>query len=157
MSRAGLTTLLAAVALTLALTAAPAALAAHPPSLPDVEDEVMCVTCNVPLNVAESPQAEAQKAQIRRLIDRGLTKDQIKDRLVAEYGRNVLALPDDDGIGLAAYLVPAAVAALMIAVLALLVPRWRRRPREAAFGTSAPALSPADERRLDEDLARYDP
>ncbi len=149
----------AALAAALLALATPVAAAAATPraTFTDIEDEVMCVSCNVPLNVAESPQAEAQKAQIRRLIDRGLTKEQIKDRLVAEYGRNVLALPGDDGIGLAAYLVPAAVAALMIAVLALLIPRWRRRPREAAIATPAAAISPADERRLDEDLARYDP
>ena len=148
----------AALAAALLALAAPAGAPGATPRVTytDIEDEVMCVSCNVALNVAESPQAEAQKAQIRRLIDRGLTKEQIKDRLVAEYGRNVLALPDDDGIGLAAYLVPAAVAALMIAVLALLVPRWRRRPREPAVASAA-ALSPSDERRLDEDLARYEP
>ena len=30
-------------------------------SFADVEDEVMCVSCNVALNVAESPQADAER------------------------------------------------------------------------------------------------
>jgi cytochrome c-type biogenesis protein CcmH/NrfF len=144
--------------LTLALAlaaAAPAALAAEPKtSLPDVEDEVMCVTCNVALNIAESPQADAQRAEIRRLVDRGLTKDQIKARLVEQYGEDVLALPEDDGVGVAAYAVPIAILLAMIAAAALVLPRWRRT--RAAPAAAGPAVSDAELRRLDDDLARYE-
>ena len=49
--------------------------------------------CGVALNVAESPQADAERAYIRRADRRGQDKQQIKDALVAEYGDNVLALP----------------------------------------------------------------
>ena len=80
-------------------------------SLPDVEDEVMCTTCGVPLNIAESPQADRQRAFIRTQVDRGLTKDEVKAVLVAEYGPDVLAMPQDEGIGRAAYLVPIAESA----------------------------------------------
>ncbi|HEV2062807.1 MAG TPA: cytochrome c-type biogenesis protein CcmH, partial [Solirubrobacteraceae bacterium] len=87
--------LVAALLAVIACAVPPVALAAEPrTSLPDVEDEVMCVTCNVPLNIAESPQASRQRAFIRRLVDRGLSKDEIKTRLVAEYGEDVLALPE---------------------------------------------------------------
>jgi cytochrome c-type biogenesis protein CcmH/NrfF len=152
---------LAALALLFALVAlTPGAATAATPrtSLTDVEDEVMCVTCNVPLNVAESPQAYQQREFIRRLVDDGLTKQQVKDRLVETYGTNVLALPQDEGFGLAAYLVPIAVAAGLASILFLLLPRWRRRTRAGATGPAAagPALSATDQRRLDEDLARYD-
>ena len=60
----------------LALAAAPAH-AAPSASLTDIEDEVMCVVCNVPLNVAESPQADRERALIRSLIAQGKTKPQI--------------------------------------------------------------------------------
>jgi cytochrome c-type biogenesis protein CcmH len=149
--------------------AAPAAAAEPKTSVIDLEDEVMCVSCNVPLNIAESPQATAQRAEIQRLVDQGLTKDEIKDRLVVEYGRNVLAQPDDSGFGLAAYLVPIAVGGLGIALLVLLIPRWRRRatagpglsvPTPVDGGATAGAVSAtpsADaERRLDAELARFD-
>jgi cytochrome c-type biogenesis protein CcmH len=133
----------------------------------DVENEVMCVSCGVPLATAESPQADRERVEIRRLIAQGLTKQQVKDELVAIYGRNVLALPDNKGFGLAAYLVPIAIAAGIVALLLLLLPRWRRRraaqgpgdgflPATATAGGGPPALSDADARRLDEDLARYD-
>lgn len=147
--------------LALLALAAPAAApaATQRTSFNDVEDEVMCVSCGVPLNIAESPQADRERVEIRRLIARGLTKDQVKDELVATYGRNVLALPDKGGFGAAAYLVPLGIAAGIVALLALLLPRWRRRPAPTAFhGGAAPApeLSDADARRLDEDLARYE-
>jgi cytochrome c-type biogenesis protein CcmH/NrfF len=148
-----------AFALTVALvTAGPAGAATPRTSLTDIEYEVMCVTCNVPLNVAESPQATQQRDFIRTLIAQGLTKQQIKDRLVDQYGPNVLALPQDKGFGLAAYLVPIGVAVGLIAILVLLLPRWRRRTAGGAGAPAAagPSLSAADEQRLDDDLARYD-
>jgi len=153
----------AAVALVVALIAlaTPAsALAAAPrASFNDIEDEVMCDTCNVPLNIAESARADQQRREIRALIARGLTKEQVKDELKARYGPAVLALPDDEGFSLAVYLVPIAVVAGLVATLVLLLPRWRARRRDAeASGTdtATPELSPADARRLDQDLARYD-
>jgi thiol-disulfide isomerase/thioredoxin len=91
----------------LALGAPSWATAAEPrASFNDIEDEVMCDTCNVPLNIAESPRADQERREIRALIARGLTKDQIKAELKARYGPAVLALPDDNGFSLAVYLVP---------------------------------------------------
>lgn len=147
--------------LVLALLAlAPAgALAAQPrASFNDVEDEVMCDTCNVPLNIADSERADQERAEIKRYIAQGLTKAQIKDRLKAEYGPGILATPSDKGFDLAVWLVPILIALGVIAALAVLLPRWRRG-RGGAAATPAPvgpALSDADARRLDEDLARYD-
>lgn len=152
-----------AALLTLALLAllAPAAVAATPQTtLGAVEAEVMCVSCNVALNVAESPQADATRAEIRRLIAQGLTKQEIKDRLIAQYGDRVLALPQTKGFSLAAYWVPIAVGIGLLVVLALVVPRWlRKNRRDGDAGPDAPAgpaLSDADTRRLDAELARFD-
>jgi cytochrome c-type biogenesis protein CcmH len=146
---------LAAVSLiAAALLAAPAAVFAVPArtTLPDVEDEVMCPVCGTPLNLAQAPQADRERAFIRYLIARGATKQQIKRRLVAQYGPQVLAAPPAAGFDLAAYLVPILLgtAALALAVAGLL--RWRSR-RPADLGSPAP-LTPGDARRLDADLAR---
>ena len=130
--------------------------------LVDIEDEVMCVTCKVPLNIAEGAQPDSQRARIRELIAQGRTKEQIKQELVADYGPQVLALPEDDGFGITAYAIPLALGAIVVAALALLVPRWRRRPAagmSSAAGSdpaTATAISTADAKRLDEDLARYE-
>jgi cytochrome c-type biogenesis protein CcmH/NrfF len=127
-------------------------------SFNDVEDEVMCDTCNVPLNVADSDRADQERATIRKLIAQGLTKDQIKAELKRTYGPAILAMPQDSGFSIAAWWVPVAVVLALIALLVALVPRWRRRGRadEEFAAAHAPPLSDADARRLDEDLARYD-
>ncbi len=150
---------LACAVATLAIAGAAHA-AAPRTDLVDVEDEVMCVTCGVPLNIAQGPQPDSERALIRELIAEGRTKDQIKRALVAEYGEQVLALPRRDGFGITAYVIPLALLALVLAALALLVPRWRRRAGAGIAGTrgaggGAP-LSDEDARRLDADLARYD-
>jgi cytochrome c-type biogenesis protein CcmH/NrfF len=151
--------LAAAIAIAALLPTGPAAAATPRTTLNDVEDEVMCVTCNVPLNIAQSPQADRERAEIQRLVDQGLTKEQIKRRLKAIYGPNVLALPSSKGFNLAAYAVPIGLVAAMLAAVALLVTRWRRDdgsgPPEPPTDGGDPGLDPDDERRLDEDLARY--
>ena len=137
-----------------------AALGAQPrASFNDVEDEVMCDTCNVPLNIAVSDRADQERAEIRRLIARGLTKQQILANLEHTYGPAILAKPQDSGFSLAVWWVPVAVVAGLLALVAALLPRWRRRGRDGGEEQDqprAPTLSSAEARRLDEDLARYD-
>ena len=147
----------ALVAIVALLALAPAtALSAQPrASFNDVEDEVMCDTCNVPLNIAESDRADQERVAIRRLIARGLTKKQILAGLERTYGPAIMAKPQDSGFSLAVWWVPVAVVLGLVALVAALLPRWRRRP-PGGGPPRAPALSAADERRLDEDLARYD-
>ena len=148
--------LLAVLAAAVAMTATTATAATPKTTLPDVEDEVMCVSCNVPLNIAESPQAYRQREYIRTLVDEGLSKPQIKDRLVAEYGKNVLALPEDEGIARAVYIVPIVVVLALIATAAYLLPKWRRRTPQAMPATAGATVSDAELRRLDDDLRRFD-
>jgi cytochrome c-type biogenesis protein CcmH/NrfF len=144
------------LAILAAATAPALAQAAPKASLPDIEDEVMCTSCNVALNVAESAQADRERALIRRLIAQGLDKRQIKAALVAEYGEDVLALPEGHGIGLTAYAVPIGLVVVLAGVLALLLPSWRRRsPAGIGADESKTALSDDDARRLDDDLGRY--
>jgi cytochrome c-type biogenesis protein CcmH len=121
----------------------------------DVEDEVMCVSCNVALNVAESPQADAERKYIRQLIAKGDDKAQVKRALVAVYGDNVLALPKSEGINWAAYLVPIALVATLAVALGFGLRRWRRREPDGG-AEQTPELSDADAARLDADLAAFD-
>lgn len=126
-------------------------------SMPAIERQVMCVTCKIPLNVAESPQSQRERAYIRGLIAEGKTEAQIKSELVGQYGSSVLALPSAKGFDLAAYLVPVAVVLALIGLVALLLPSWRRHARsQAATGTDSPKLSTGDAARLDADLERFD-
>ena len=126
-------------------------------SLPAIERQVMCVTCKIPLNVAQSPQADRERAYIRGLIDQGDSEAQIKSALVGQYGPAVLALPSTHGFDLAAYLVPLAAVLALLGALALLLPRWRRRAHAQAAREAPPrTLSPGDAARLEADLSRFD-
>ena len=117
----------------------------------------MCVTCKIPLSVAQSPQADHERAYIQILLGRGYSEAQIKRALVAQYGPTVLGLPGSHGFNLSVYLVPAAVVLALLATLAVLLPRWRRRARGApAAQVAATRLDASDTARLESDLARFD-
>ena len=142
-----------ATGLVLWLALAPAAAACPKTSLGDLEDEVMCPVCGTSLGLAtEAPQAQRERAFIQGLIDDCKSKDEIKAALVAEFGDEVLALPDDDGFEIAAYLIPLAILLGAGGAIAVGVRRWRRRPARM----SEPGASAGESKRLDDDLARYD-
>src|SRR5581483_5720412 len=127
-------------------------------SFTDVEADVMCVSCREPLAVAQSPQAYAERAYIRSLIGQGLTKQQIEQQLVAQYGPAVLARPPAHGFNLTVYILPPAILVAGLILLAVVLPRWRRRTRRDAEGAApapAPQLNPAEARRLDEELSHW--
>ena len=153
--RLGLAALLALV-----LLAPPAAAQGPEPrtDLPDIEDEVMCPVCGTLLALAtESPQANRERDLIRDLIAQGLTKEEIKDRLVAEFGSEVLATPSTDGFDITAWLVPGL--AVVVAAIAIFVGlrRWRRETDEREEAAPKPkALSDEDSKRLDADLGKYE-
>jgi cytochrome c-type biogenesis protein CcmH len=142
-----------AALLAIGVLAAGASAATPRTTLPDVEDEVMCTICGTLLEESDSPQAESERNLIRKLINEGETKDQIKDALVAQYGPRVLATPSGHGFDLAAWIVPGLVILLVIIALGVGASRLARRKRPPE--PPAP-LDPADEARLDRDLSSYD-
>jgi cytochrome c-type biogenesis protein CcmH len=126
-------------------------------TLPVIERQVMCVTCKIPLNVAQSPQADRERAFIQALIDDGRSEAQIKGALVGQYGRTALALPSDHGFDIAAYLVPLAAFIALVAALVVLLPKWRRHAgAQAERDAPEQKLSASDTARLDADLSRFD-
>jgi cytochrome c-type biogenesis protein CcmH/NrfF len=151
----------ALLAALLALALLPAAAVGAQPrtTLPDVEDEVMCVECGTALNVSQSPVADQERDLIRRRIAAGDTKEQIKAALVDEYGRDVLASPEGSGIGIAAWWLPIALVPLGLLAVLLAWRRWRASSVAAGTGATedgAAPLDPDDARRLDAELAAFD-
>jgi cytochrome c-type biogenesis protein CcmH len=147
-----------AAALALLALASPALAATPQTSITEVEGEVMCPICGTLLELAESPQAQRERVLVKRLIAEGRTKAEVKDVLVAQYGKAVLALPGGSGFDLTAYLVPVAAFALAASALALGVRRWRRAAKPPGSRDSPPPSGPRgeDAERLEADLARYD-
>ena len=134
------------------LRALPAKTDGPRPTLTDLEGEVMCPVCSTTLDQSSSPAARQIKTFISQRIAAGDSKDEIKDRLVAEYGPQILAAPPKEGFDLLAWLLPFAGLLGGAVALAALAWRWSRREPVPPAGTVDPAL----ERRIDDELARFD-
>jgi len=146
-------TLLAAV-LVLAL-AGPALASDRHPTLGELEGEVMCPTCKTPLDQSSAPIADRIRQFITARIAAGDTKSEIKAKLVAQFGPAVLAEPSKHGFNLLAWVLPLVGIGLAAAALAFLAWRWTRARDPAAAVAGAP-LDPDLDRRVDEELARFD-
>jgi cytochrome c-type biogenesis protein CcmH len=140
--------------LLVALLLVPAARASERhPSLAELEGEVMCPVCETTLDQSSSPAARQIKRVIANRIAAGDTKTQIKDRLVAEYGDAILAAPPHKGFGLVAWWLPVVGILAAAVVVGVGAWRWARAREPAAVG---PPLDPALERRLDDELRRFE-
>jgi cytochrome c-type biogenesis protein CcmH len=152
-----------AAAVVLVLTfAAPALASERPPTLAELETELICPTCHTTLDQSSSPIADRMRAFIRTRIAAGDTKSEIKSKLVAQFGPAVLASPPKKGLDLLVWLLPLAGVVVGAVVLAVLARRWSRgradeaRPPADPGSNGRPPLGPEVERRLDEELARFD-
>jgi cytochrome c-type biogenesis protein CcmH len=153
--------LVAVLAVALAV-AAPAAASERHPTLTELESQVMCPVCaGETLAQSDSPAADQVRRFIQRRIDGGDTRSEIKRKLVDEYGPQILAAPPRHGFGLFAWALPLVGILAAAGAMAVLARRWSRRIEEPPAATAPPSLNgrPLDpdlERRLDEELARFD-
>lgn len=140
----------------LALSFASAATASEEqPTLAELETEVICPTCHTTLDQSSAPVAQRLRAYIRARIAAGDTKSEIKDRLVAQFGDQVLASPPRRGFNLLAWVLPPVLAIAAAAAVGVLAVRWSRRTAgEAEEERVEP--SPELARRIDDELARLD-
>lgn len=145
---------LLAVAL-IAFVLVPSAAAGDRPSLAKLEGEVMCPVCGTTLDQSDSPAARQIERFIKRRIAAGDSEQQIKNALVANYGEAILASPPHHGFGLLAWWVPLGGIVVAAALLGWGIWRWSRTRDPAPAAAGAP-VDPALDRRLDEELQRFD-
>jgi cytochrome c-type biogenesis protein CcmH len=146
------------VALIAALAIAPAATAAcvrPKASLAALEGQVMCPICHTTLDQSQSGAANQIRAIIRAKIARCESADQIKRELVDDFGASILAEPPKHGFNLIAWVLPLVGVGLGAVVLGWLAWRWSRT-REPATAPEGPRLDAELDRRVDEELARFD-
>ena len=142
--------------------AAPAAASERHPTLGELEGQLMCPVCSgETLAQSDSGAARRIKAYIQRRIDQGATRSQIKNELVEEWGTRILAAPPRHGFDLLAWVLPLAGLSGAALVIAFLAWRWSRRREEPTaplppYALNGRPLDPDLERRLDEELARFD-
>jgi cytochrome c-type biogenesis protein CcmH len=147
--------LLAVIAFALALVPLAAASERHP-TLTELEGEVVCPTCHTTLDQSSSPIASRMKVFIADRIRAGDTKSEIERKLVAQFGPEVIAKPSKHGFDLVAWLLPLFLLAGGAAAVGAAAWKWRKASTQAAASPAAP-LDPDVERRIDEELARFEP
>jgi cytochrome c-type biogenesis protein CcmH/NrfF len=145
---------LAVVLAALAL-AAPAAACTPTASQSHLETLLVCLQCHTTLDESNSTFANQMKAEVARRIALCQTEKQILDAMVAQFGPAVLSEPQTHGFDLLAWVLP--IGGILLGALAIAggAVYWSRN----RASTTAPrdvVLDPDDERRVDEELARFD-
>ena len=143
----------------LALAGARRARARQRPTAAELESELVCPVCETTLDTSNAPVALRMKAFIRERIAAGDTKSEIKAALVDQFGPAVLAEPPKKGFELIAWLLPLAGLALGVASSSACSPGAgaTRAADDEPAGRRREPLDPALERRLDDELARFEP
>jgi cytochrome c-type biogenesis protein CcmH len=142
--------------------AAPALASEQHPSLTELEDQLMCPVCaGETLAQSDSLPAQRIKAHIQQRIRQGWTRSRIIDEEVDIWGTRILAAPPRHGFDLLAWVLPLAGILTATAVIGLLAWRWSRRRDEpehlpGPWSLNGRPLDPEIERKLDEELARFD-
>ena len=156
--RAGAGLVAAALAL---LCSAPVLASDARPSESDLETLLVCPTCHETLDQSNSAVAQQMKAELRRRIAQGWTKQQILDEMVANFGPGVLSTPATHGFDLLAWALP--IGGIAAGALALGAGAWywtrsgRHDPARPDAGAVDPDLmDPELERLVDDELARFE-
>jgi cytochrome c-type biogenesis protein CcmH len=150
------------VALGALALAAPALASARHPTLAELEDQLMCPVCaGETLAQSDSIPAQRIKAHLQQRIRQGWTRSRIIDEEVDIWGTRILAAPRRHGFDLIAWVLPLAGILGAAAVIGVLAWRWSRRREEpehppGPWSLNGRPLDPELERRLDEELARFD-
>lgn len=101
----------------------------------------------------KSPAADEAKADIRRRLAAGESKQQILDAYMAQHGKHVLAEPPAEGFDITLYVTPFV---LLIGSLGLLTLFARHITRHAPAVPAGPPTPAGFDQRLDAELRDLD-
>ncbi len=148
---------LALAALAALVLAAPAAACKQRGSQAYLETRLVCITCHTTLDESDSTFAIEMKTEIARQIKACRTNTQIIDSMVAQFGPAVLSTPQTHGFDLIAWVLPLGGILLGATALGFGARRWRTARAPASVdSTQSSGLDAEDERRVDEELERFD-
>jgi cytochrome c-type biogenesis protein CcmH len=147
---------LVVAALAALVLAAPAAACKQQGSQAYLETRLVCITCHTTLDESDSPFAVEMKQEIARQIKACRSNSQIIDSMVAQFGPAVLSTPQTHGFDLIAWVLPLGGILLGAAALAFGARRWQAVRATASDDSPQSPLEPEDERRVDEELQKFD-
>jgi cytochrome c-type biogenesis protein CcmH len=165
-TRAGVLLAVALIAAAGALLAAGLRGSPPPTSMQDrvraVASGLRCPVCQ-DLSVADSPSALAREMRdrIATELEVGRSPDAIRQEFVRAYGDWILMSPPRHGVAMVAWIIPALLFAVGLAIAIFSVARWthadreRREPGGSVPEAPAEDLAPADRRLLERALAAH--
>ena len=142
--------------------ATPALASERHPTLVDLENQLMCPVCaGETLAQSDSLPAQRIKVHLQQRIRQGWSRSRIINEEVDIWGTRILAAPPRHGFDLLAWVLPLAGILGAAGVMGLLAWRWSRGREEpeqlpGPWSLNGRPLDPELERRLDEELARFD-
>ncbi|HEX4677910.1 MAG TPA: cytochrome c-type biogenesis protein [Gaiellaceae bacterium] len=147
---------LVVAALAALVLAAPAAACAPRASQAYLETRLVCIQCHTTLDESNSTFAVEMKNEIARQIKACRTNQEIIDSMVSQFGPAVLSTPQTHGFDLIAWVLPIGGILLGAAGLGFGAWRWRTVRAPAGNDSTHTFLDAEDERRVDEELKRFD-
>jgi len=127
------------------------------PTQGELEAELVCPSCHVPLDESQSAVAQQMKAFIRTHIALGWTKSRIESALAAQLGDAIYGVPRTHGFDLIAWVLP--IGGILLGAVGVGGGAWYWSHDRGRTGGAPPpesGLDPESERRLDEELERFD-
>ena len=133
------------------VAAQPPATNVEDPRLYEIASQLRCVVCQN-LSVADSPSEMAQQMRgiVRERLAAGDTPEQVVQYFVDKYGEWILLKPRRAGFNWLVWLAPFAAVVVGLALFAVVIRRWTRRPAHTPAGR--PAVDAAMRERIRREL-----
>lgn len=130
---------------------------AEKPKMKDVAGKLSCYCGTCPHLVVTDcgcSTAEQIKQDIQKMIDQGMTEEQIIQSYVAQYGQTVLSAPPKSGFNLTAWVLPFLAFAVGGALLFTFLKRQQKEKQEEAIPDSSNEKADPKEARYRELLEK---
>jgi cytochrome c-type biogenesis protein CcmH len=116
----------------------------------DLQSQLMCPTCHVPLDQSQSTEADRIRAFIDGRCKAGWSEQRVKSTLISQFGEAILAAPPFSGFDALAWVVPGALLIVGVSICGALALSWTRRRPGSAPGAASKTLAPEPDEALEQ-------
>ena len=156
MTRIAIKVVLVTLALVLLASSVSASAASRAWSPADLESQLMCPTCHVPLDQSDSAEAQDIRIFIQQRHDAGWSEQRTRQALVDRFGTRILAAPPFQGFDMLAWLLPGVILLGGGAAAVGLALTWARQRNPTSVTKAPPAPEPALLARIQADLEQFE-
>ena len=156
MTRVAVKIALVALALVLPTSSVTASAASRAWSTADLESQLMCPTCHVPLDQSDSAEAQDIRTFVQQRHDAGWSEQRTRQALIDRFGTRILAAPPFQGFDMLAWLIPGVILLGGGASALGLAWTWARRRNPTSVGEGPSAPEPALLARIQADIEQLE-